>query len=76
LGNEIELKPGYYLDNFHKLTGFVEEVYGDILNESERDFLDRFKVLPCSSQLFYVRLISRKGPLFRHDKLNYPEIPP
>jgi hypothetical protein len=75
LGNEIELKPGYYLDNFHKLTGFVEEVYGDILNESERDFLDRFKVLPCSSQLFYVRLISRKGPLFRHDKLNYPEIP-
>lgn len=60
-----EIKPGYYRDNFLKLALFVEETYGDILNEREASFLDRFRKLSLGAQCLYVRLISRKGPLFR-----------
>jgi len=70
-----ELPDGYYLRNFLVLAGDVEARYSDILSESERLFLDSFRGLPGMAARLYVRLIMRKGPLFRSDKLRYTDIP-
>ncbi len=70
----VVLPEDYYLTNFQKLLGFVEQRYADLLNCSETDFLNTFQLLEEDAQKLYVRLASRKGPVFRADKLNYPEI--
>ena len=69
-----DLPTGYYLDNFHYLIKFVLSHYADLLNDSETDFCRRFDDLNLCQQRLYVRLISRKGPYFRSDKLHYDEI--
>ncbi len=70
----VVLPEDYYLTNFQKLLGFVEKRYVDLLNDSETDFLNTFQLLEEDAQKLYVRLASRKGPVFRTDKLNYSEI--
>ena len=70
----VVLPEDYYLTNFQKLLGFVEKRYADLLNCSETGFLNTFQLLEEDAQKLYVRLASRKGPVFRTDKLNYPEI--
>ncbi|WP_257264461.1 VRR-NUC domain-containing protein, partial [Endozoicomonas sp. ONNA2] len=70
----IVLPEDYYLTNFQQLLGFVERQYADLLNCREIDFLDRFRRLAEDAQKLYVRLVGRKGPMFRLDKLSYPEI--
>lgn len=69
-----ELPVGYYLDNFNTVLDFVASQYADLLSPEETDWHHTFKPLPLDSQRLYVRLCSRKGPLFRTDKLNYDEI--
>ncbi len=69
-----ELPEGYYLDNFQQLLQFVQSQYVDLLNQSEQAFLTEFNRLSTDAKKLYVRLIQRKGPVFRSDKLNYPEI--
>ncbi|MBF0277525.1 MAG: VRR-NUC domain-containing protein [SAR324 cluster bacterium] len=71
----IELPEGYYLDNFQKLIGFVFEQYPDLLTGDEKKFYNDFQSCTLDVQRLYVRLISRKGPYFRSDKLHYSEIP-
>ncbi len=71
----LELKPDYYLDNFHKLLDFVHSQYTDLLTKKEIAFYEDFKRLSIEGQRLYVRLISRKGPYLRSDKLHYEEIP-
>lgn len=68
------LESGYYHTNFLHLLGFVHKQYGDILTSEEKLFIKKFKKLPKASALLYVRLVSRTGPLFRLDKLNYSEV--
>ncbi len=34
--------PFYYLDNFRQVLAWVGERHGDLLNDEERAFLDRF----------------------------------
>ncbi|MFZ2957732.1 MAG: hypothetical protein WA705_12665, partial [Candidatus Ozemobacteraceae bacterium] len=70
-----ELPTGYYLDHFRTLLDTVEDRYGDLLCPEERAFLEKFRDLSLPAQRLYVRLISRKGPVFRSDRLSYPEIP-
>ncbi|MCF8058896.1 MAG: VRR-NUC domain-containing protein [Bacteriovoracaceae bacterium] len=70
----ITLDEGYYLTNFQKLLSFVEEVYIDILQKKERDFLKCFSHLSENGQKLYVRLIFRSKDFYRLSKLNYPEI--
>jgi hypothetical protein len=70
----VVLKDGYYLDNFRILLDFVYERYKELLNKNERGFIHDFKTLSVDAQRLYVRLISRKGPYFREDKLNYTDI--
>lgn len=66
--------PFYYLDNFQRVLAWVGERDADLLEASERAFLERFPVLPRVSQALFVRMVIRKGEVFRASKLNYTEI--
>lgn len=70
-----ELEEGYYLENFERLLATVEERYGDLLRRNEQIFLSSFAALSLGARRLYVRLLSRKGPLVRRDRLEYREIP-
>ncbi|USE38406.1 VRR-NUC domain-containing protein [Endozoicomonas sp. SCSIO W0465] len=70
----VVLPEDYYLTNFQKLLGFVEKQYADLLSCRETDFLNGFWLLEEDARKLYVRLAGRKGPMFRSDKLSYPEI--
>lgn len=65
----------YYLQNFQRALNWISERHGDLLDEAEQGFLLRFGSLPLHSQALMVRLLMRRGPWFRADKLVYEEIP-
>lgn len=72
---ELPLLPqDYYLRNFTFLLDWVVERYADLLHPEETKFVETFHSLDKDSQCLLVRLMSRKGPWFRADKLSYPEI--
>jgi len=66
--------PFYYLENFQQVLSWVGRHHGDLLDEHERAFLDRFPQLPQASRALLVRMVMRKGALFRTSKLLYGEI--
>ncbi|WP_092389600.1 VRR-NUC domain-containing protein [Halopseudomonas salegens] len=66
--------PLYYLHNFHQLLDWVADRYADLLSHEEQHFITTFARLEEPSQALLVRLIMRKGPHFRADKLAYTEI--
>lgn len=66
--------PFYYLTNFRFVLAWVRERHADLLSVGERDFLDQFDNLPRDSQALLVRMVMRKGELFRLSKLRYAEI--
>lgn len=68
------LPEGYYLDNFTVVLDHVRHLHGDLLTVAERDFAAVFDLLGLDARRLFVRLLSRKGPLFRIDRLSYPEI--
>ena len=70
-----ELAPDYYLTNFRFMLDWVWERYADLLNDDERTFIQAFHQVEHDAQCLLVRLSSRKGVLFRRDKLSYAEIP-
>jgi hypothetical protein len=69
-----ELAPDYYLHNFRFMVDWVWQRYADLLTTQEQEFIQAFHQVDHDAQCLLVRLSSRKGPLFRADKLNYPEI--
>lgn len=71
---QIILPPRYYLDNFRYVLDFVKRLYGNLLNDAERDFVTRFEALSLDAQCLFVRFSNRKGQFFRVNKLSYPEI--
>jgi len=72
--NGVILPEDYYLKNFRCVLTFVESRYQDLLTDNEKDYIDAFQFLDENAQRLYARLMLRKGPFFRRDKLNYPEI--
>lgn len=66
--------PFYYLDNFCQVLDWIAQRYDDLLDEQERAFITDFAQLPQSAQALLVRMVMRKGALFRASKLDYPEI--
>ena len=66
--------PFYYLDNFQQVLAWVGLHHGDLLDDEERSFIDRFGQLSQASRALLVRMIMRKGQLFRASKLRYAEI--
>jgi hypothetical protein len=66
--------PFYYLNNFHTLLDWIDERYSDLLTAEERAFIEGFRALPRASQALLVRMVMRRGTLFRASKLSYAEI--
>ena len=66
--------PFYYLDNFHQVLDWIASRYSDLLAEDEAAFIAAFPVLPQPARALFVRMVMRKGQLFRASKLNYAEI--
>lgn len=64
----------YYLDNFQHVLDWIGQRYGDLLDETELAFLAAFPALPRNARALFVRMVMRKGNLFRASKLNYAEI--
>ena len=75
-GASRRLRIGYYLDNFELLLAETARRYGDLLSEGELRFAARFAELPLDARRLYVRLLTRRGPWFRIDRLAYPEVDP
>lgn len=69
-----ELPVGYYVGNFLAILDFVDSHYDDVLTLDEKTFSRTFRSLSLDARRLYVRLMSRKGPLFRSDTLVYNEI--
>lgn len=74
IGSSDALASDYYLANFHSLAGFVHRTYSDLLTDAETAWYTQLCDSDISSQQLYIRLLTRKGSVFRVGKLNYPEI--
>jgi hypothetical protein len=66
--------PFYYLANFRQVLAWLGQRYADVLDTEEHGFIRRFDTLPDNAQALLVRMIMRKGALFRASRLNYAEI--
>ncbi len=66
--------PFYYLENFRHVLAWVSARHDDLLESRERALIATFQDLPSAAQALLVRMVMRKGELFRHGKLVYPEI--
>lgn len=66
--------PLYYLANFINVLRWVSARHDDLLSRDERAFIATFLALPQPSQALLVRMIMRKGELFRPERLMYDEI--
>lgn len=66
--------PFYYLNNFLTVLDWIATRYGDMLTTEELHFIEAFRTLPLPSQALLVRMVMRKGVLFRASKLRYGEI--
>lgn len=64
----------YYLDNFQRVLDWIGERYRDLLDDGEQAFLAAFPALPRNARALFVRMVMRKGELFRASKLGYAEI--
>ncbi len=72
--NRVLDNPLYYLDNFEQVLRWISERYDDLLTAEERDFFAAYASLPLASRALLVRMVMRKGTLFRASKLVYAEI--
>ncbi|MGE8510431.1 MAG: VRR-NUC domain-containing protein [Paraburkholderia terricola] len=66
--------PPYYLLNFERALAWLAERYDDLLDAHEQAFLRAFAALPQASRALLVRMLMRKGTLFRASRLSYEEI--
>lgn len=66
--------PFYYLENFRQVLRWIALRYADLLDTQEQQFIDHFAQLPQAAQGLLVRMVMRKGELFRASKLSYPEL--
>ena len=69
-----QLPQDYYLRNFRQLLAFVAQRYWTLLSEREQRFYQAFDASTEDAQRLYIRLLSRRGSLFRRGRLRYPEI--
>ena len=64
----------YYLVNFERVLAWIAARYDDLLDADERGFLRAFPDLPQPSRALLVRMLMRRGSLFRASRLVYEEI--
>ena len=68
--------PFYYLANFQRVLTWLGARYADVLDADEHAFIARFAEVPRPAQALCVRMVMRRGTLFRASQLSYPEIGP
>ena len=66
--------PLYYLSNAQQVIRFCLHNYADLFDSEEIDTLKQLLMLPEAAQALLVRMVMRKGDLFRTDNLKYNEI--
>ncbi|ASW01127.1 VRR-NUC domain-containing protein [Paraburkholderia aromaticivorans] len=64
----------YYLLNFERALAWLAQRYDDLFDAHEQAFVREFAALPQSSRALLVRMLMRKGTLFRASRLAYEEI--
>jgi DNA polymerase III subunit epsilon len=64
----------YYHDHFTEMLFFVSEAYGRVLTERHQAFVETFKKLSKDAQCLLIRMINRRGRIFRHSAFRYAEI--
>lgn len=64
----------YYVAPFMTVLAVVERSCGPILLPAERRWADVVRGLPAPARRLYIRLMMRRGCLFRLERLRYPEI--
>jgi len=72
--NAEGLPPDYYWRNFRALVGEVLSHHAHLFDPAERERIDTLMALPDGAQKLFVRLLGRKGEVFRRSKLTYVEI--
>ena len=66
--------PFYYLKHFQAMLDALLARDGDLLDAEENAFIRGFASLPQRAQALLVRMVMRKGSLFRASRLQYAEI--
>ena len=64
----------YYHDHFAEMLSFVTETYGAVLTERHSKFIATFDALSRDAQCLLIRMINRRGRVFRHAGFRYHEI--
>jgi VRR-NUC domain/Fanconi anemia-associated nuclease SAP domain len=72
--SDIRSDVPYYLLNFERALAWLAMRYDDLLSAQEHAFLHAFAALPQASRALLVRMLMRKGTLFRASRLAYDEI--
>lgn len=72
---EPSLSPTYYRINFEHLIDSARQRNADLLGSLDHEVIAAYDRLSEGARCLWVRLLSRRGPLFRRDKLSYSEIP-
>jgi DNA polymerase III subunit epsilon len=75
VGMKLPVLPVYYYhDHFTEMLFFVSETYGPVLTKRHRAFVETFKTLSKDAQCLLIRMINRRGRLFRYGAFRYAEI--
>ena len=74
LDRKVPPPPDYYRDNLLRVLRYVASEHGDLLADQDLTFIAKFQSVGVPSQRLYARLITRKGPWLRQDKLAYREV--
>lgn len=72
--SDIRSDVPYYLLNFERALAWLATRYDDLMDAREHAFVDAFARLPLASRALLVRMLMRKGALFRASRLAYDEI--
>ncbi|MFP6815647.1 MAG: VRR-NUC domain-containing protein [Pseudomonadales bacterium] len=64
----------YYAENLRYVLGHVRLYYADVLMPQEHAFAESVLACSAAAQRLFARLIGRKGPWIRVDKVNYAEV--
>lgn len=73
----LVLPDKYYLSHFFELISHLEANYVSVFESPHSEFLKTFRILSEPAQCLYVRMVNRKGLIFRKSSLSkYPEIGP
>ncbi|MEW9581434.1 VRR-NUC domain-containing protein [Paraburkholderia sp. DGU8] len=64
----------YYLLNFERALAWLATRYRDLMDAHEHAFIHAFVGLPQPARALLVRMLMRKGTLFRASRLSYDEI--